>query len=83
MTITIDLDSELEARLQAAAAAAMGSDAKAQLTDLVSALPNAPTTAEILAGWDAENLPSIFGRDSRDATDIARELRSRACRFSE
>jgi hypothetical protein len=36
------------------------------------------TTAEILAGWDAEGLPSVYARDPEDATVIARRLRSQA-----
>jgi len=36
------------------------------------------TTAEILAGWDAEGLPSVYGRDPEDATVIARRLRQQA-----
>ena len=36
------------------------------------------TTVEILAGWDAEGLPSVYGRDPQDATVIARRLRKQA-----
>lgn len=36
------------------------------------------TTAEILAGWDAEGLPSAYGRDPDDASVIARRLRKQA-----
>ena len=36
------------------------------------------TTAEILADWDEEGTPSVYGRDPADATDIARRLRREA-----
>ena len=42
------------------------------------AKPSRKTTAEILAGWDAEGLPSVYGRDPADATEIARRLRKQA-----
>ena len=28
--------------------------------------PRGKTTAEMLAGWDAEGLPSVYGRDPED-----------------
>lgn len=40
--------------------------------------PRRKTTADILAGWDAEGLPSVYGRDPADATVIARRLRKQA-----
>jgi hypothetical protein len=95
MTLTIELTSEQEAKLQALADAS-GTDPKTVLLDLVTALPdygNMPqsgmltpgdptptrkTTAEILAGWDAEGLPSVYERDPEDATVVARRLRKQA-----
>jgi hypothetical protein len=36
------------------------------------------TPAEMVAAWKASGLPSVYARDPRDATAIARELRARA-----
>ncbi len=40
--------------------------------------PRGKTCTEILAGWDAEGLPSVYGRDPADAIMIARRLRKQA-----
>jgi predicted transcriptional regulator len=85
MILTIELTPDQEARLQAEADA-KGSDPESVLQRLVETLPAArvdrrrTTTAEIAAGWKASGLPSVYGRDPRDATVIARELRAEAAR---
>jgi hypothetical protein len=80
MILTIELTPDQEARLQAEADA-KGSDPESVLQRLVETLPAArvdrrrKTTAEIAAGWKASGLPSVYGRDPRDATVIARTPR--------
>jgi hypothetical protein len=36
------------------------------------------TPEEMIAGWKASGMPSVYGRDIRDSEVIARELRARA-----
>ena len=94
MIFTIDLTPEQEAMLkQAAASAGSGQrtvlhdltitlpDGQVVTVD-VTTKPVTPahvkTPAEVIAAWKASGLPSVYARDSRDALDIARELRARA-----
>ncbi len=87
MIISIDLPDELAARLNAAADES-GTDAQTILQDLVKtlsvpgALKRQKTPAEVLAEWKASGLTSLYARDPRDATVIARELRTKAWKRS-
>lgn len=81
MTLTIELTPEQQAEMEAEANA-RGLDlpefARLRLLQRAGKPKRGKTPAEIAAGWQASGLPSVYGRDPRDATVIARELRAKA-----
>jgi len=81
MTLTIELTPEQEAALEAEATAHGLDLPEFVRLRLLQGKPKAgrgKTPAEIAAGWKASGLPSVYARDPRDATVIARELRAKA-----
>ena len=81
MILTIDLTSEQQAALEAEATARGLDPTEFVRLRLLQGKPKARrgrTRAEIAAGWKASGLPSVYARDPRDTTVIARELRAKA-----
>lgn len=83
MTLMIELSPDQQAELEAEAnrrGLDLSEFARLRLLETVSGDTKTymKTTGEILAGWDAAGLPSVYGRDSEDAVTIARRLRRQA-----
>src|SRR5206468_990305 len=83
MTLMIELSPDQQAALEEEANSCgmnLAEFVRLRLLETVSGKTKTyiKTTADILSGWDASGLPSVYGRDSEDAVVIARRLRRQA-----